>query len=183
MIAVCFDFETTGLTLHPLARLELQPRAIEFGGVLIDNSGTILETLSLIIDPEQEIEPIITKITGLTNDDLRGKPKFKDVFSELNRMFAAADLMVAHNLPFDTAILDLELQRMKMVEFAWPRMSMCTVQSYMEQWGRRPKLTELYEHVIGRPLLQTHRASDDATALAEIVIAEGILDKIERGYI
>ena len=175
MKAVVFDWETTGLTLHPLAKMDKQPRAIEFGGVLIDGDGNSIRELSYIIDPEREIDADITRITGLTNDDLRGKPKFAAIYPAIRDLFGEADIQIAHNLPFDDTILELELERLGVVDFPWPRHSLCTVQIHQEQWGKRPKLTQLYEETFGEKLAQTHRALDDCLALAKIVVARGLL--------
>lgn len=177
MKAIIWDTETTGLPLHRRARLELQPRIIEFGCVIIDEHGVEHGELNLIIDPEQDIEPIITKITGLTNDDLRGQMKFADALPRIAAMFEGVDISIAHNLPFDQSLLEFELRRAG-AAIDWPPIPMCTVQENRGRWGRRPKLLELYESVIGKPLAQTHRALDDCRALAEIVIKENYIGRI-----
>jgi DNA polymerase III epsilon subunit-like protein len=79
---------------------------------------------------------------------------------------------VAHNLPFDRAIMRGELARHGVTDFPWPEREVCTVGLYKEAWGRNPKLLELYEDVLGRPLAQTHRALDDVKALVEIIQSE-----------
>jgi DNA polymerase III epsilon subunit-like protein len=177
MKALIFDFETTGIPKHPEAKKEAQPRVIEFGGVLVDRSGKELQTLELLIDPQTPLEPIITKITGLTDDDLDGQPMFIEVEPQLRRLFAAADVMIAHNLPFDSTMLKLELDRHSIADWPWPVRSVCTVQEHAEEWGKRPKLTELYEHYTGTPLQQTHRAIDDVRALLTCCIKSGILSQ------
>jgi len=55
----------------------------------------------------------------------------------------------------------------------------CTVQEYHHLFGKRPKLTALYEHIIGRPLAQTHRALDDAMAVFEILDKDNFFVKME----
>lgn len=177
MKAIIFDTETTGLPFHRHAKLALQPRVIEFGAVVVDHEGKEHASLNIIIDPERPIEQIITDITGLTNDDLKGKPKFAEVAADIERIFDGCDIVIAHNLPFDMAQIDFEWQRMGR-EFVWPRIKLCTVQENIPGWGRRPKLLELYERVIGVPLAQTHRALDDCRALAEIVIKENYIGRI-----
>lgn len=172
-LMLCFDTETTGLTLHPNADLTKQPRMIEFGGALVDmKTGEIVEELVTLIDPEMEIEAVITKITGLTNEDLKGSQKFIEVLPQLRHMFEQAAVVVAHNLPFDRAIMKCELMRANVLDFPWPSRELCTVGAYKEFFGRNPKLTELYEFVIGKPLEQTHRALDDVHAMIEIVQKE-----------
>lgn len=174
--AVVFDFETTGLVLHPATPLRKQPKPIEFGAVLVELDGTVVDECSLLINPEQPIEAVITKITGLTDADLAVAPVFAAVLPRIREIMGKADVMVAHNLPFDESILEIALQREGITDFIWPKYKLCTVQAYQEGWGKRPRLIELYEQVMGKPLLQTHRASDDCLALADIVIKEGLLD-------
>jgi len=176
MLTLVFDFETTGLSLHPAAKLNLQPRAIEFGGVIIRPDGEIIREISYLIDPEQLIDEVITKVTGLTNDDLRGKPKFTQVYPEIREAFEMVDVSAAHNHPFDKDILSFELARLGVTDFPFAKFELCTVQTYAGEWGKRPKLTQLYEAVIGRKLEQTHRALDDCKALAEIVVADRLLE-------
>lgn len=171
-----YDTETTGLTLHPDAAPEKQPRMIEFGGILLDTTtGDEVEELGMLVHPGELITAEITKITGITNDALVGAPRFRAVLPQLRDFFAKADTVVAHNLPFDRAIVRGELRRLDLdfgEAFPWPRRELCTVGVYKESWGRNPKMTELYEKVLGRPLMQTHRAVDDVRALVEIIRAE-----------
>jgi DNA polymerase III epsilon subunit-like protein len=169
-----FDTETTGLTLHPGAPLDKQPRIIELGAALVDRSGQVVETLSQLVHPRQEISAEITKITGLTNDDLVGAPNFEACLPQLRHIFGQAFAVVAHNLPFDKALVRYELQRGTVLDFPWPAAEYCTVGLHRPAWGRNPKLTELYENTLGRPLPQTHRALDDVLALVEVVVALGL---------
>lgn len=164
-----FDTETTGLTLHPDAELRKTPRCIEFGGVLMNRkTGAVEEEISILINPGVPLEPIITKITGLTDADLADAPSFEQVLPQLRRIFGAARCTVCHNAPFDKAIIRGELARIQCLDFPWPAQTLCTVGLYKDAWGRNPKLTELYAHVMGRPLAQTHRALSDVMAMVEI---------------
>ena len=179
MKAIIFDTETTGLPKHPDAKPHVQPRVIEFGAVIVDaETGAELNRANFLINPEVEIEEIITKITGLTNDDLRGQPTWKEIAPSIMALFRDCEIMAAHNLPFDSFMLRLDNMRCGIEDWPWPRVGLCTAQENAEIWGRRPKLLELYEHSIGKPLDQTHRASDDAAALTEIIKKEGYFEHI-----
>lgn len=176
MTFLIFDTETTGLILHPRAKDELQPHIIEWGGLLVDERGSELDELNVLINPGVKLDAKITKITGITDDDLDGLPIFAAFVPQIRAMFERADAMVAHNLPFDYGMMKLELARLGALEaWPWPRRMICTVQEHTEEWGRRPKLTELYEHYTGRPLAQSHRALDDVRALKEVCMAAGVL--------
>lgn len=181
VIGAVFDTETTGLTLHPHAKQKLQPRVIEFAGVLINNKGQELDSLVFLCHPGQMISPEITKITGLTNDDLKSQPSFSAYIPQVRDFLKRADCLIAHNQPFDHALLSNELRIAgALKDFPWPRHNMCTVQEFEPIWGRRMRLIELYEHTTGKVYKQTHRALDDVRALAEIVVKHDLLNLVPQ---
>jgi DNA polymerase III epsilon subunit-like protein len=169
-LAIVHDWETTGLTLHPGVPAYRQPRAIEFGGALVDcKTGEVVDELGFLVNPGETIEPIITKITGLTNAELAEAEPFEAHLEKLAAFFGRAGLAVAHNLPFDRQILFGELDRLgRRGHFPWPGRELCTVNTFVDRWGRFPKLTEVYEWTFGEQLAQTHRALDDVRALAGV---------------
>jgi ATP-dependent DNA helicase DinG len=166
-----FDTETTGLTLHPEAPLAKQPKIIELGAALLNERGEVVETLSQLLHPGEDITDEITRITGITNGDLVGAPTFKDALPQMRHIFEQAFAVFAHNLPFDRAMIRNDLARIDCLDFPWPAQEYCTVGLHKDQWGRNPKLTELYEFTLNKPLPQTHRALDDVMALVEVVLA------------
>ena len=175
--SLVFDFETTGLLVHDDAPLHRQPRPIEFGGLLVDEHGEILDEIGILINPEIEIDEVITKITGIQPWQLKDEPVFGACVEQIRPFFAQADCMIAHNLPFDYDILRHALARANITDWTWPGEQICTVQEHIEQFGFRPKLTVLYQHYMNEPLPQTHRALDDCMALLEVCKASGVLLK------
>ncbi len=177
MKAVIFDTETTGLLLPSSAPLEKQPRIIELGiAVVID--GKLASEHNWLINPEMEISAEITKITGITNEDLVGKPLFRQLLGEIEEVFGGSDYGFAHNAPFDVGMLTNELKRCGRTGFPWPTEIICTAQEYTPMMGKRPRLINLYEYVMGRPLAQTHRASDDAMAVFEVLQKDKFFDQL-----
>ncbi len=179
--AIVIDFETTGLTLPPVANLEDQPYIIEIGAARVEN-GKVVARMSQLVNPERLIEPVITKITGITNEQLVPAPLFATVAPELIEIAKGCQYFIAHNAPFDSAVLRYALRRHPElpqlsdtapwpVDSPWPPQTICTVQEFEHMFGRRPKLTELYERATGKPLAQTHRALDDVEALVEALDA------------
>jgi DNA polymerase III epsilon subunit-like protein len=148
---------------------------IEFGGIVIESNGTEIAELELLVNPGQPLEPIITKITGLTDDDLKGQPTFLEIWPRLKAFMEQADCLLSHNLPFDRGVLELELKRNGITEWSWARHNICTVQEHFPLFGYRPSLKVLYEFYMGEKLAQTHRALDDVRALAAIAIKAGVL--------
>ncbi len=177
MKAAIIDLETTGLLMHPAAKPQTQPRCIEFGAVVINTAGKELETMSQLIYPEQKLEPIITKITGLTDEDLKDKPIFEHVATDIMQLIGWCDVVIAHNLPFDKGVLEWEFGLLH-TTFKWPAIQLCTVQENVSVYGYRVKLKDLYRDVTGNSWTQQHRALDDCMALAEIVVTEGYLEAL-----
>lgn len=170
-LIVVFDTETTGLPLHPDAPLDKQPKIIELGAALLDSDGKVVDTFQQLLHPGEEITDEITKITGITNDQLKDQPKFGDVLPQLREFFGRAFAVFAHNLPFDKKLLHYDLRRVSCEDFPWPQQEYCTIGLHRSIWGRNMKMTELYEHALNKPLPQTHRALDDVQALVEIIQA------------
>lgn len=167
-----FDFETTGLTVHPKANLGQQPRAIEFGGIITDGVE-ILDQLEFLCNPGIALEEIITKITGLTNADLDNEPFFVEFIDALDSFFAGSDVAIAHNLSFDSAIMTYDCRRVGRELQNFPKIMCCTVEQTMHQFGRRMKLQDLYEMYCG-PYVQKHRALDDVKLLHELCQKIGV---------
>ena len=176
LTALVFDCETTGLPKHPTAKDSAQPRIIEFCGILINQSYEELEVYETLVNPGQTLEQIITDITGLTDEDLSTASPFSEVQEELRALFKKADILVAHNLPFDSGLVEMELKRNSITDWPWPRFNICTVQETTEHYGYRKKLQDLYRELTGNPWKQTHRATDDVRALIAMCKALGVID-------
>ncbi len=174
-----FDTETTGLTKHPSVDVSQQPKMIEFGGLLTDGINK-LESLNFICDPIVNgesviLDPVITKITGLSNEDLSGEPEFKAYIPDLKRFLSKADVIIAHNMSFDKSILFYEMVRLglSLDDISFPKIQWCTVEFTMQQFGYRRKLIDLYNMYCPK-MVQSHRAGDDVAMLFEICKAINI---------
>jgi len=166
---IVYDTETTGLVKHPAAPLTKQPRMIEFGGIALSlKDGKVMKRFKQLINPGEPISAEITGITSITNDDVKDAPSFDKAWTKtIHNFVRKGSVMLAHNEPFDRAIIDYELKRLGKT-FVWPQ-TFCTISLYRERWGRDMKLTELYANIIGKELDQKHRALSDVEAVVEIV--------------
>lgn len=173
-----FDTETTGLTAHPSASIGLQPRIIEFAGVITDGVE-ILDTIEFLCNPGIALEEVITKLTGLTNEHLQNKPPFVHFVDDMRSFFSQADAVIAHNLSFDRDLVRYDLHRFgrDLSRVSWPQIELCTVEQTFHQFGRRMKLSELYEYYVG-PYEQKHRAMDDIRLLHNVCQKVGVYDAL-----
>jgi DNA polymerase III epsilon subunit-like protein len=173
------DTETTGLTLAELAGIDKQPRIIELGVVITDGKQ-VLDKHNWLINPGNlPLDPVITKITGIKTEQLEHEHSFCELLDEIKAVFEDVDIFIAHNAPFDTSLIRFDLERCECLDFPWPPEIICTAQEYTPLFGKRPTMKALYEHIIGKPLAQTHRAMDDAMALYEILIADSFFEKLK----
>lgn len=165
MIAFIYDTETTGLISNSLIPMADQPRIIEFFGHLIDTAtGKAVDELEFFANPGAPLEPIITKITGITDADLCNEKPFSANTHRLKQMLIRAEGIVAHNLSFDLAMLANEFARLGEA-FSPPRRKICTVEQSEWYCGHRLSLTALHEHLFGEPFAGAHRARHDVEAL------------------
>lgn len=102
--AVLFDTETTGL--EP----DLGHRVIEIAAIELVNGIPTGRQFHTLLDPGRDVPQDATRVHGLTEADLRGKPQFAAIASELIAFFGDSEL-IAHNAPFDHAFLNAELAR------------------------------------------------------------------------
>ena len=167
MRAFIFDTETTGLVKNSLVALENQPRIIEFFGHLVDSeTGAVEDEIEFFCYPGVQIEPIITRITGITNEQLKDADRFDVYADRVCKMIARADAVVAHNLSFDMALVEADCARCSCVP-AWPKRLVCTVEETEWMRGHRLSLTALHEELFGETFPSAHRARNDVTALTK----------------
>jgi len=168
---IILDTETTGLPQPTVAGLAAQPYIIEFAAVKVDaRNMKELDRITFFCKPPMTLPPVITKITGITDAMLADAEPFAAHYEELANFFVGEVEGVAHNAPFDFALMEFDLTRInKQHQFPWPIRRCCTVEATYHIMNRRMKMIELYEYALKKPLAQTHRAMDDVEALYEIV--------------
>lgn len=168
---IVFDTETTGLPVPEILGPEKQPRIIDIACVQLDPfTGEEVNRFETLINPGIPIPEEITKITGYTDEHVKDAPTFAEVLPYLVDFFLGERAMLSHNLPFDKSMLYWELMRCGAeTAFPWPPVQVCSVETYIEEFGKRPRLIHLYERKTGRKLEQKHTAMADVEALLEIV--------------
>lgn len=95
------DTETTGTDPRTDEIIDIAVVVLE-----VDAAGEIVGIASAgqaLRDPHMQIPPHITWLTGISDEDVRGKSIDLDV---LERRLASADVLVAHNARFDIAFLE-----------------------------------------------------------------------------
>jgi DNA polymerase III epsilon subunit family exonuclease len=158
---VAFDVETTGL--YP----EMD-RITEIGAVrltLTHEKATFCE----LVDPGQPIQPDASRVSGITDEMVRGKPTIEDILAPFIAFVSSAPL-VAHNAPFDAAFLFNALKRSN-----WPLLpnpildTRLLAKALWPSWGRY-SLAQVLESIgITKP--RGHRALEDARSCGQVFVA------------
>lgn len=176
---VAFDTETTGLLVPSANELSAQPYIIELYMGKFSEDGSLIDEFSTYLNVPMNLDPIITKITGITDKDLVDAPKFVDIYEELSKFMVGVDILTAHNLSFDRNMLANDLLRIdKVLAFPWPPNQICTVRSSKHYEGYRLNLTKLHNYLFEKGFKDAHRASSDVAAQSKC-----FFEMVKRGDI
>ena len=93
---IALDLETTGLD-------NARDAIIEVGAAKFQDDR-IIDRYSTLINPGRPIPYEITQLTGITDRDVTGKPRFDQVASQITRFVGGAPV-VGHNVSFDLGFL------------------------------------------------------------------------------
>lgn len=151
---VFVDIETTGVSYS-------RNRIIEVAAIRVENNQ-ITDSFTSLVDPQTELPPFISSLTGIYTADLAGAPTFYDVADELYRIMDGA-VFVAHNVRFDYGFLKREFADTGR-KFN-PKL-LCTVRLSRALFPseRHHKLQNLIDRC-GIVVESRHRAHDDAKAM------------------
>jgi DNA polymerase-3 subunit epsilon len=161
------DTETTGLD-HLLGH-----RVIELAALEIVDRRLTGRAVHFRIDPEREVDARATEIHGMTWEDLKGQPRFRDIAAEFAE-FAAGAQWVIHNAPFDLAFLDAELAQARLPPCAAVHAGVVDTLALAREMfpGKRNSLDALCERFgIGNAHRTLHGAMLDVELLAEVYLA------------
>ena len=158
---IVVDTETTGLSVRNGGRV------IEIGAVAVEN-GQITTELATLINTNTPISYGAWRVHGISEQMLADKPTPHEVWPWFMEFVGNCPL-VAHNAPFDRAMINHELHLLGMpFDNPWH----CTVRLARRKLPRlmNHKLETVYKHLFGElpKNLQQHRALDDARMAARV---------------
>jgi len=162
-VFLVIDTETTGLFPEKGARL-IEIAAIKISDGYINDKDIFHE----LVNPGVIIPRNVSKIHGIRNDMIFGKPRPESVLRRFLEVSEGA-VLVMQNARFDLKILNHELWLAKLPPIANPYVDTMDIAEYLfgrKRNGRRYSLDEILDRLniqIGR----RHRALDDAWATAE----------------
>ena len=169
---VIFDLETTGLAL-------VKDRIIQISYIKVYPDGRE-ERGNELVNPEKPIEPIITQLTGISDEDVKDKPTFKQLGAALAEKFTGCDFAGFNSNHFDIPLLAEEFLRAG-IDFDFSKSKMIDAQTIFHKMERR-NLAAAYKFYCGRKMeddFEAHRADQDTEATYRVLMGE--LDKYAPG--
>ena len=162
---VIFDLETTGLDL-------VKDRVIQISYIKVFPNGKE-ERGDYLINPEKPIPDVVEQLTGITNDDVKDKPTFKQLSQQLNQVFSGSDIAGYNSNHFDVPLLAEEFLRAG-IDFDFSKTNLidaCVIFKKME----RRNLAAAYKFYCGRKMeedFEAHRADQDTEATYRVLMGE-----------
>ncbi len=162
---VIFDLETTGLDI-------VKDRIIQLSYIKVFPDGRE-ERVNHIVNPERVISAEVSALTGITNEDISGKPTFKMLATKLSEDFSGCDFAGFNSNHFDIPILAEEFLRAG-IDFDFSKCHLVDVQTIFHKMERR-NLAAAYKFYCGRKMeedFEAHRADQDTEATYRVLKGE-----------
>lgn len=169
------------------------PRLVQLGYQIYEN-GKLHQTYQAIVNPvDFDIEPGAEKVHGISKKHAMKVGVNRDeVMLQFHNAVLACDLLVNHNVGFDSKVMGCELYRNGYKNVILEKKSVCTMLSTTHHcklpntWGgyKWPKLQELHKILFNEEFDGAHDALEDVRATARCFLylfKKGIIN--EDGYV
>ena len=162
---VFFDLETTGINIT-------RDRIVEISLLKVHPNGKE-ESKTRRINPEMPIPPESTAIHGITDEDIKDCPTFKQVAKSLAEMLEGCDMAGFNSSRFDVPMITEEFLRAG-VDFDTSKRKFVDVQIIFHKKEQRT-LEAAYAFYCDKQLENAHSAEADVIATYEVLKSQ--LDK------
>ncbi len=157
-----FDLETTGIRVATDRIVEICIHRVNVNGST--------QTRTMRINPEMHIPPEVTAIHGITDEDVKDCPTFKQVAHELAKFLDNCDLAGFNSNHFDIPLLVEEFLRAE-IDFDLKGRRFVDVQNIFHKMEPR-NLSAAYKFYCEKELINAHSAEADTIATYEILKAQ-----------
>ena len=159
---VFFDLETTGIDI-------VRDRIVEISYIKVYPNGKE-EMKTQRINPGMPIPPASTAIHGITDDDVKNCPHFKEIAKTLAAQIEGCDLAGYNSNRFDIPMLAEEFLRAD-VNVDLTKRKFIDVQTIFHKMEQRT-LSAAYKFYCNKSLENAHTASADTMATYEVLKAQ-----------
>ena len=159
---IFFDLETTGVDAA-------KDRIVEISMVKIDVNGE-KQIKTRRINPEMPIPAEATAVHGITDDDVKDEPTFKQIAKSLAKFIEGCDFGGFNSNRFDLPVLVEEFMRAE-VDVNFSNRKFVDVQSIFHKKEQRT-LVAAYKFYCNKDLENAHSAEADTLATYEVLEAQ-----------
>lgn len=162
---VIFDLETTGLDL-------VKDRIIQISYIKVYPNGQE-DRGNELVNPEKPIPEEVAVLTGISNEDVKDKPTFKQLGQILAGKFTGCDFAGFNSNHFDIPLLAEEFLRAG-IDFDFSKCRLIDAQTIFHRMERR-NLAAAYKFYCGRKMeddFEAHRADQDTEATYRVLMGE-----------
>ena len=159
---IFFDLETTGVNVAT-------DRIVEISMIKLHPNG-MEDTRTLRINPECHIPEASTAVHGITDEDVKDCPTFKDVAHDIFDFFQGCDVGGFNSNKLDVPMLIEEFQRCQL-DFDTMNREFIDVQNIFHKMEKRT-LVAAYKFYCGKDLVDAHSAQADTKATLEVLEAQ-----------
>lgn len=159
---IFFDLETTGVDTA-------KDRIVEISMVKVGVDGT-KQVKTRRINPEMPIPAEATAVHGITDDDVRDEPTFRQIAKSLAQFIEGCDFGGFNSNRFDLPVLVEEFMRAG-VEVDFKRRKFVDVQNIFHKMEQRT-LVAAYKFYCDKELTDAHSAEADTKATYEVLMAQ-----------
>ncbi len=156
---VVLDLETTGVWVE-------KDKIIEIALIKYSPEGA-KETYHTRINPGMPISAVVSELTGISNEDVKNAPYFKEVASKIFAFIGDSDLAGFNVERFDLVLLRRELQECG-IRFEWEERKVYDAQKVYHLNEKRD-LSAAFQFYCGRELVGAHSALADSEAVYDIL--------------
>lgn len=157
-----FDIESTGLNVAT-------DRIVEISAVKVHPDGE-KEVKTRRINPTVPISPEARAVHGISDEDVKDCPKFKEIAKSLAKWMEGCDIAGYNSLKFDIPLLAEEFLRAG-VDFDFRKHQLIDVQNIFHKMEQRT-LSAAYKFYCNKELENAHTAEADTLATYEILMAQ-----------
>ncbi len=157
-----FDLETTGINVAKDKIVEIC--------ILKVNPDASRETKTWLVNPEMYIPKEASAIHGISDDDVKDAPKFKEIAPKIIEMISGCDLGGFNSNRFDVPLLAEELLRAGF-DFDLDKFKLVDVQVIYHKLERRT-LSAAYKFYCKKDLENAHSAEADVNATFDVLNAQ-----------
>lgn len=156
---IVLDIESTGVWVE-------KDKIIEIALIKYTPDGG-KETFYKRVNPQITIPDIVTRLTGISNQDVKNEPKFTQIARDLMIFIGDADMGGFNIERFDLPLLEREFSEVG-ITFEWKNRKIYDAQKVFHLNEKRD-LSAAYQFYCGKELIGAHSAMADSQAVYDIL--------------